>query len=80
DNEIRIGRIIVIVLTSIGIKLKVQFLYFGSKLPKNFLSSARAEESQNRELWLSEVTYLIDPSTVIGPVIVWLQDTSEPSD
>ncbi|CAG8563259.1 4437_t:CDS:2, partial [Cetraspora pellucida] len=27
-----------------------------------------------------EVTYLINPPTVIGPVIVWLQDTPEPPD
>ncbi|CAG8715210.1 10888_t:CDS:2, partial [Cetraspora pellucida] len=55
DNEIRIGRIIAIDSTSSGIKLKVQFLYFGSELPKNFLSSARAERSRNGELWLSEI-------------------------
>ncbi|CAG8856066.1 16454_t:CDS:2, partial [Gigaspora margarita] len=51
-----------IVSTSNGIKLKVQLLYFGSELPRVFTSSARIERSRNGELWLSETTYLINPS------------------
>ncbi|CAG8465647.1 15317_t:CDS:2 [Racocetra persica] len=55
-----------------SIKLKVQLLYFGSELPRIFLSSIRTEGSLDGELWLSEMTYLIEPVTV------WLHDTPDP--
>ncbi|CAG8762644.1 4345_t:CDS:2, partial [Cetraspora pellucida] len=75
DEEIRIRRITAIISTSNGIKLKIQLLYFASNLPRMFARS-RIERSWYGELWLSEITHLIDPLYVIEPVIVWLQDTS----
>ncbi|CAG8676641.1 10253_t:CDS:10, partial [Dentiscutata erythropus] len=77
DQKIRVGRIMAIVSTSNSIKLKVQHLYFGSELPRTFTSSARIERSQNGELWLSEIIYLIDPFNVIRLVKFWLKDTPE---
>ncbi|CAG8687280.1 3538_t:CDS:2, partial [Dentiscutata heterogama] len=43
DEETRIGRILAIVSTSNGIKLKIQHLYFGTELPRIFASSIRKE-------------------------------------
>ncbi|CAG8626523.1 9111_t:CDS:2 [Racocetra persica] len=77
DKETKIGRILAIVSTSNGTKLKIQHLYFGSELPRIFASSIRKERSKNGELWLSKMTYLTDLFNVIEPVTVWLQDTLE---
>ncbi|CAG8854978.1 36083_t:CDS:2, partial [Gigaspora margarita] len=77
DKETRVGRIIAIVSTSNGIKLKIQQLYFGSELPRIFASSIRKERAKNGELWLSEIMYFTDPFNVIEPVTVWLHDTPE---
>ncbi|CAG8848574.1 37503_t:CDS:2, partial [Gigaspora margarita] len=77
DEETRIGRILAIVSTSNGTKLKIQHLYFGSELPRIFANSIRKERSRNGELLLSEIIYLTDPFNVIEPVTVWLQNTPE---
>ncbi|RIB23611.1 hypothetical protein C2G38_2170793 [Gigaspora rosea] len=63
----RVGRIIAIVSTSSGMKLKVQRLYYGSELPKIFATSARLERLQNGELWLGKTILLIDSYNIIGP-------------
>ncbi|CAB4474574.1 unnamed protein product [Rhizophagus irregularis] len=80
DKGTRIGRIIAIVSTSNGTKLKIQLLYYGTELPGNFTSSLRIKRAQNGELWLSEISVLIDLQNVIGPVDVWLRDTPKLSD
>jgi hypothetical protein len=71
---IRIGRIIAIVSTSSNTKLKVQVLYYGNELPKNFARS-RIERAKNGELWLSEISSLINIENIIEPIAVWLQDS-----
>ncbi|CAG8702881.1 13508_t:CDS:2, partial [Funneliformis caledonium] len=78
DKRTRIGRILAIVSTSDGIELKVQPLYYGSELPKIFANSIRLERARNGELWLSEISCLIDLQNIIEPINVWLQDTSQP--
>lgn len=40
----------------------------------------RIKRAQNGELWLSEISVLIDLQNVIGPVDVWLRDTPKLSD
>ncbi|PKK56080.1 hypothetical protein RhiirC2_800797, partial [Rhizophagus irregularis] len=80
DKGTRIGRIIAIVSTPNGTKLKIQLLYYGTELPGNFTSSLRIKRAQNGELWLSEISVLIDLQNVIGPVDVWLRDTPKLSD
>ncbi|CAB5192117.1 unnamed protein product [Rhizophagus irregularis] len=55
-------------------------LYYGTELPGNFTSSLRIKRAQNGELWLSEISVLIDLQNVIGPVDVWLRDTPKLSD
>lgn len=67
-------------MTSDGIKLKVQLLYYGIELPRNLASSSRMRRAQNGELWLSEISALISLQNVIEPVAVWLQDTPKLSD
>ncbi|KAF0449795.1 hypothetical protein F8M41_002381 [Gigaspora margarita] len=59
-------------------RTKKQELEECSELPRIFASSARKKQSQNAELWLSEITYLTDPFNVIEIVTVWLQNTLKP--
>ncbi|CAG8567916.1 9058_t:CDS:1, partial [Gigaspora margarita] len=54
NKRTRVRKIIAIVSTSSSMKLKVQHLYYGSKLPKIFATSAKLERLQNRELWLAK--------------------------
>ncbi|RIB04468.1 hypothetical protein C2G38_2222307 [Gigaspora rosea] len=77
NKETRVGRIIAIVSTSNGTKLKIQQLYFGSELPRIFASLIRKERAKNGELWLSEITYLTNPFNVIEPFTVWPHNTPE---
>ncbi|PKB95143.1 hypothetical protein RhiirA5_437293 [Rhizophagus irregularis] len=75
DKRTRIGRIIAIVSTSSDVKLKIQVLYYCDELPNNFRKLSRVQEAENGELWLSEVTSLINKDNIIEPIAVWLQDS-----
>ncbi|PKC56241.1 hypothetical protein RhiirA1_402281 [Rhizophagus irregularis] len=75
DKRTRIGRIIAIVSTSSDVKLKIQVLYYCDELPNNFRKLSRVQGAENGELWLSEVTSLINKDNIIEPIAVWLQDS-----
>ena len=56
-------------------KLKMQLLYYGIELPQNLTSLSRMKWAQYKELWLSEISYLVDPQSIIKMAVIWLQNT-----
>ena len=57
----------------------MQLLYYGVELPQKLASLSRMERAQYGELWLSELSYLVDLQSIIEPAVVWLQDTVQPT-
>ena len=57
----------------------MQLLYYGVELPQKLASLSRMEWAQYGELWLSEISYLVDPQSIIEPAVIWLQDTVQPA-
>ncbi len=57
----------------------MQLLYYGVELPQKLASLSRMERAQYGELWLSELSCLVDLQSIIEPAVVWLQDTVQPA-
>ena len=57
----------------------MQLLYYGVELPQKLASLSRMERAQYGELWLSELSCLVDLQSIIELAVVWLQDTVQPT-